>query len=410
MTKNEKFDVVIIGAGLAGLTAANALCKPGLSIALVAPKTDFADGRSTALLANTVDYLKELGIWENALPKAAPMSVMRLIDNTRRLLHAPETSFKSMEIGLDVFGYNILNSELSKALITSFDGLDNIQRIDDKITGIRESDDVEIELESGKNITCKLVVGADGRGSIVRQCAEGGKGIATRQWQYPQTAIVLNFKHTLPHGDASTEFHNISGPFTTVPLGNGLSSLVWVVKPEDASGILEMERSALEREIETRMHSILGKVKVVSEVQSFPLGGMSALKMAAGRVFLVGDAAHGFPPIGAQGYNLGIRDISQLAALLQRGLDDPVALANSYNAKRKNDVFTRTLSVDLFNRSLLSDFLPVQLLRSGGIRALSGIGPLRKMAMREGVSPGLGVREFGKALRGIAESIRPGAR
>lgn len=410
MAKNEKFNVAIIGAGLAGLTAANALCKLGLSIALVAPKADFADGRSTALLANSVDYLKELDVWDKALPKAAAMSTMRLIDNTKRLLHAPETSFKSMEIGLDVFGYNILNSELSKILIKSLGGLGNLQRINDKISNIRESDEVAIELESGKTITCDLVIGADGRGSVVRQCAQGGKGISTRQWQYPQTAIVLNFEHTLPHGDASTEFHNTSGPFTTVPLEKGASSLVWVVKPSDADGILKMDKATLEHECEVQMHSILGKVTVISDVQSFPLSCMTASKMAAGRVFLIGDAAHGFPPIGAQGYNLGIRDISQLATLLQRGLDDPIALANSYNAKRKNDVFTRTLSVDLFNRSLLSDFLPVQLLRTGGIRALSGIGPLRKIAMREGVSPGLGVRELGKTITDIAQSFNPNTR
>ncbi len=407
MAKTEDVDVIIVGGGLAGLTMANALAGSNLEIALIAPATQIPDGRSTALLAHSVDYLKTLGLWEKLQSKAASMSTMRLIDNTSRLLRAPETTFKSMDIALPTFGYNILNTDLLDVLSINADEMRNLQRIEDKVSNVVENDLARVTLQNGKELTAKLVIGADGRRSYMRQCAQGGKGIATRQWRYPQTAIVLNFEHTLPHEDASNEFHNSSGPFTTVPLYEGASSLVWVVRPEDETPIVQLPTRELEREIENQMHSILGKIKIISEIQSFPLGGMRTDKMAAGRIFLIGDAAHALPPIGAQGYNLGVRDIEVLAQLVSANVNDPSAIASRYNAKRRTDVDSRTLSVDLFNRSLLSAFVPIQMLRSGGIGALKTIAPLRNFAMREGVAPGLGFKEALTGLREFASSLRP---
>ncbi len=407
MNNPKRFDIVISGAGLIGLTTACALAKLGkntdLKIAVVSPAFNEPDGRTTALLHNSIEYLTRLGIWEKAEPKAAPMSVMRIIDNTKRLLHAPEVAFKSMEIGLDNFGYNILNTDLSAALVASLENYENCQRIEGKIaSAIDDNEGVAITLESGEQIFSRIAVGADGRNSTIRNCANSGQGIGIREWQYPQTAIVLNFSHTLPHHDTSTEFHNASGPFTVVPLEEKVSSLVWVVKPHIAEQIISQKPEIIDREIEDQMHSFLGETKVVSAIQAFPLSGMSADKMASGRLFLVGEAGHVFPPIGAQGYNLGIRDTEELATLVAGAISDHGnnfdGLADAYNTRRRRDVISRTLSVDLFNRSLLSGFLPVQAMRSGAIFALGELAPLRRLMMREGVSPGLGFRAIGDSL------------
>jgi|GEM_PF-114939 len=404
MNKADHFDIIIAGGGLAGLTMANALThsanadggKQPLSIALVSPQFAEPDGRTTALLAHSIDVLTKIEVWQHASPKAAKMSVMRLIDNTGRFWHAPETAFKSVEIGLDAFGYNILNKDLSAALAVNLDRSGNFTRINDSLSNaVNRNDRVVITLDSGRQLSGRLLIGADGRGSAVRQSANEGRGIEVRQWQYPQTAIVLNFTHTLPHHDTSTEFHNKTGPFTIVPLGENTSSLVWVTSPQHAKVIKSLEPDDLNRQIEDQMHSILGKTGLVSDVQSFDLSGMHARQMAQGRFLLVGEAGHVFPPIGAQGYNLGVRDVEALTDCIienRHNQKDPEMIADIYNTKRRNDIITRTVSVDLFNRSLLSGFIPAQAMRSASIMAIGQIDPLRKLMMREGVSPGLGIR------------------
>ncbi|WP_207211421.1 FAD-dependent monooxygenase, partial [Rhodoplanes serenus] len=127
---------------------------------------------------------------------------------------------------------------------------------------------------------------------------------------------VLNFGHELPHQDVSTEFHTEAGPFTQVPLPGNRSSLVWVQKPRDAEVTLKLAPNVLSRTIEDRLQSILGKVTAEGIPQSFPLSGMAARRFGKGRTMLVGEAAHAFPPIGAQGLNLSLRDVMTLVELV----------------------------------------------------------------------------------------------
>jgi 2-octaprenyl-6-methoxyphenol hydroxylase len=247
------------------------------------------------------------------------------------------------------------------------------------------------------------VIGADGRNSPVRESLE----IETRQWRYPQIALVGNFNHTLPHHDISTEFHTETGPFTLVPLGTNRSSLVCVVDPAQAERLKAMHKNDLNQLLEERMGSILGKVRLERALRGFPLSGMVAKRFGEGPVMLVGEAAHVFPPIGAQGLNLGLRDIREAIRLVGEGLAGRSALSslgNTYSRARTTDINTRTASVDLLNRSLLSNLLPVQLARSAGLYTLGSLSPLRRLIMREGVAPGLATRSLPLSL-----SERPGA-
>jgi 2-octaprenyl-6-methoxyphenol hydroxylase len=145
---------------------------------------------------------------------------------------------------------------------------------------------------------------------------------------------------------------------------------------------------------------MLGKVEIDGPVQSWPLSSVSAHQFGSGRVVLVGEAGHGFPPIGAQGLNLSLRDIIVLTDLLGPMSDTVIdaKIGARFDRKRKADVMSRSLSVDLLNRSLLSSFLPVQMLRSAGLHLLSGIAPLRNIVMREGVEPGRGIKAVPKML------------
>ena len=149
------------------------------------------------------------------------------------------------------------------------------------------------------------------------------------------------------------------------------------------------------------MQSLLGAVEVEDGVQAWPLSGMMAKQFGKGRVALVGEAGHVFPPIGAQGLNLSLRDIIALQDILApvSGGDIAVDAGDRFDRRRRVDVASRTASVDLLNRSLLSDFLPVQMMRAAGLHMLSALPPLRGLVMREGVEPGRGLRSIPEAIK-----------
>lgn len=382
------FDLLIAGAGLAGLTAAHMAARAGFTVALVAPRGPGADGRTTALLQGSVEILERAGLWPAVEPKAAALRVMRIIDDTDRLLRAPPVEFRAAEIDLAAFGYNVRNRDLVEHLAAAVSESDDAEWIDGTVETLAQDDGhVNVTMADGQTLSARIVIGADGRNSTVRHLA----GIRHRTWAYPQRALVLDFEHALPHEDVSTEFHTRSGPFTQVPLPGDASSLVWVETPHRADEISALAGDVLDRLVEDRMHSVLGRTKVTTAVQGFPLGGLRAEKMAAGRVFLIGDAAHAIPPIGAQGFNLGLRDVDTLMAVLGKtGLSRVDEAVREFNRRRAGDVASRAAAVDLLNRSLLSDFVPVQAMRSVGLFALSAMPPLRRALMREGVAPGTG--------------------
>jgi 2-octaprenyl-6-methoxyphenol hydroxylase len=383
-------EAAVVGAGPAGLTAAIALAEAGIETALIARKAP-ADHRTSALLAGSVAALDTLGVWSHCMAEAAPLRVMRIVDATARLIRAPEVRFAAAEIGLDAFGHNIENRHLVAALEARAATLDGLSRIEDDAAAVEtRGDGATVTLRNGDPVTARLVVGADGRRSICRAAA----GIESRGRSYPQTALTFNLAHTRPHHDTSTEFHTEAGPFTLVPLPGHRSSLVCVTGPHDAEQLQSLGDDALGAEIERRSHSLLGKVKVEPGRGVFPLAVETVRSFGAGRIALIGEAAHLVPPIGAQGLNLGLRDaatIGELAVAARRGGSDigDDTLLSHYDALRRADVQSRSLAVDLLNRTLLTDFLPVQSARGLGLYLLDRVGPLRRAAMREGVAPAM---------------------
>lgn len=389
------------GGGLAGYATAIAFASAGFGTVLVAPPAPREDHRSTALIGQSVAFLRRIGVFDRLAGVAAPLAEMRIIDDTNRLLRAPTLSCRASEVGLPAFGFNVLNADLMIALRS------RAEELADTLTLVRAGvltlavaqDAATLGLDDGRTVVADLVVGADGRRSPVREQA----GIGLRAWAYPQSAIVLNFSHGLEHGGISTEFHRRTGPFTQVPLpGPGSrSSLVWVEEPQTADMLVDLRPERLSEMIETRLHSILGAVRVQGPAQSFALTGATAARMTAQRVALVGEAAHVFPPIGAQGLNLGLRDAAAIVDAAAADRDDPggrTALAR-YETGRRADVLSRTVGVDLLNRSLLAAFLPAQVARAIGLSALASFPLLRRFAMREGLSPGAGVAGVPQAVR-----------
>ena len=397
----KSVEVAIVGGGPVGLTAAIALAGAGVETALVARPAGAPDNRTTALLASSVTALDTLGIWQHCRDDAAPLRVMRIIDDTGRLLRAPEVHFAASEIGLDAFGYNIENRFLLAALEARERALPSLTIIEDAAQAVAIEDTrVTITLEHGPPLAARLAIGADGRRSLCRQAA----GIATDGQSYRQTALTFNLGHQRPHQNSSTEFHTRHGPFTLVPLPGLRSSLVLVVDPAEAAHIGALAQSELAAEIERRSHSILGRIEPEPGRGAFPLAIETARRFAVARMALVGEAAHLMPPIGAQGLNLGLRDaatIGELVVTAHRDGGDVGAadLAVRYDGSRRADVTSRTLAVDLLNRSLLSDFLPMQGVRGFGLFLMQRIGPLRRAIMREGVAPAAAQPRL---MRGVA--------
>ncbi|MCM2293760.1 UbiH/UbiF family hydroxylase [Allorhizobium sp. BGMRC 0089] len=402
----DRSEIIIIGAGLAGSVAALALARRGRKVMLIAGDRKTDDRRTTALMDQSVRFLDRLGLWDGLKPKASALATMQIIDGTKRLLRAPPVAFRSSEIGLAAFGYNFTNADLLNAFSKAVDLEPNITVIHSNASAIVFSaNDVAVTLADDRQIEGELVVGADGRGSLTRQTA----GVSLKTWSYPQSALVLNFAHELPHDNVSTEFHTETGPFTQVPLSGKRSSLVWVVEPQEAKRLAELPLGALSQLIEERMQSLLGKVTVEPGVQYWPLSGMTATRYGKGRAVFIGEAAHAFPPIGAQGLNLSLRDIMTLEDLVGAEPDRPLGeeIGARFDRRRKVDVLSRTASVDLLNRSLLSAFLPVQMVRAAGLHVLSQFSPVRHFVMREGVAPGKGFGAFREMVKGKILSRQP---
>ncbi|MBL8577166.1 MAG: UbiH/UbiF family hydroxylase [Mesorhizobium sp.] len=390
--------VIVAGTGPAGLIAALALGTIGVPVTLVGPPASTSDGRTTALMTPALAFLDRLGVLGSLEPRAAPLKVMRIVDATRRLVRSPVVTFRAAEIGEERFGLNMPNRDLNAILEAAVSKHPAIEwrRSLVESWAIGENE-VTARLNDGSEVEAPLVVAADGRHSPARDAA----GIKTTGRSYPQAALVLNFSHARGHGFISTEFHTETGPFTQVPLPGNRSSLVWVLKPEKARELSEISDDALSALVEEKMQSLLGRVTIEPGRQVYPLGATLPARFARSRVALVGEAAHVFPPIGAQGLNLGIRDVRDLIDVIEKNTSDcgsKIAL-DDYDRRRRPDVLARSAAVNLLNVSLLSGMLPAQLARSLALGTVGGFAPLRALFMREGLQPGSGLARVFNDLR-----------
>jgi 2-octaprenyl-6-methoxyphenol hydroxylase len=385
------FDALVVGAGPAGLAAALGLRRAGLKAAAVGRLAPPAPGRTVALLGRTLDFLEDLGVLAAIEAAGAPMRTLRIVDDTGSLFAPRPVEFRAAELGRDVLGWNIENAILAAILA---EALGSEARFDAEVAAFDfRADAARLTLGDGRVLTAALVVGADGRGSPSRKAA----GLDMSARSLGQTALTLCLSHSRPHDDASTEFHTREGPFTLVPLppkpgAPNRSSLVWLMREASAERRKTLTDAELAAEARARAHAMLGEMEIEGGRGAFPMTIQRVARLTGPRLALIGDAAHAFPPIGAQGLNLGLRDVAAIVASAARaraeGADPGAepALAR-YAAARRPDIALRTLGVGALNASLLADFAPVDAARGFGLAALGAIRPLRQFAMREGLNP-----------------------
>jgi 2-octaprenyl-6-methoxyphenol hydroxylase len=378
-------EVVIVGGGLAGLAAAASLARTGAETLHLAPKAP-PDRRTSALMLPSVEHLQAAGLVTDPAAIGHKLTRIRIIDATDRLIRAPETLFDAAEFGLSAFGWNFANTRLNAAFEAARGSLPNLSTREASVAALhREAGGWRLTLSDGDELAAPLVVGADGKKSLVRAAA----GITARERAFTQSALVADLQLGRPIGGTSIEFHYPKGPFTLVPAGEDRANLVWI----DDHAVLMAARDSgpdgLRRACLEKSQRLFGDIALLTPGHILPLSTLSVDKAGRDGIALVGESAHAFPPIGAQGLNLGLRDVADLTAALKAadrarpGWAERVSA--DYADRRAADLARTGSMVDTLFRSLLSELLPAQALRASGLWALKLVPPLRRQAFRLGM-------------------------
>lgn len=391
---DEPVTCCVVGAGPVGLTAALCLAANGCPVVIVAPKParrDEPDTRTAALFRDNVALMRSLGAWAHMETHGAPLAGIRMVDVSGNLLKAPQLLFRAEEAGYPEFGYNVPNAEITAGLAIAAEASPLITWVDAVVADADiASDHVTLRTDGGRAIRAAVTIAADGRNSRLRELA----GLTTGAWDYDQVAITSRFRHSLPHEGISTELHYDAGPCTCVPLPGNESSLVWMERPAIARRLLADGAELFMAMLRERFSDLLGTITDVAAPGVLALKGVIADRFGGTRVLLAGETAHAFPPIGAQGLNLGIRDAAEAAGCVLDALaaeSDPGSetVMRTYHSRRWADIQARTAGVNALNASLTGGWPFLATARGLGLHVVSAVPALKRQLIRQGMS-GLG--------------------
>lgn len=390
----QEYDVLVSGGGIAGLVAAAAFGAAGHSVLCVDPAqpvteegAEGSDLRSTAFLNPSIPVLAAAGLWDRLSPFATPLQVMRIIDAGGALPEARLTrDFDAAEISDQPFGWNLPNWLLKREIAARLASLQNTRFQPGTGTAsllVRDSEAL-VTLTNGRQVRARLVIGADGRNSPVRQAL----GIGTRTIRYGQKALAFAVTHSRPHDNVSTEIHRSGGPFTLVPLpdrdGRHSSAVVWMERGTETARLRTLPREEFEVELNRRSAGVLGHLTQATRLTEWPIISQIADRFTGPRSALIAEAAHVVPPIGAQGLNMSLADLKALLDLSgdrpgeQSGLD-------SYERRRRPEALARLMGIDALNRASMISARPLRDLRAAALGSLYAAAPVRKLLMRAGL-------------------------
>ena len=403
----QRFDVVIGGAGFAGLALAIALRQglgPSFSVAVADPALGRAakDGRASAIVAAARRLFETIGVWQHV--DAQPILDMVVTDS--RLADVVRPVF--LTFGGDVepgepFAHMIENAPLLAALAEKARD-EGVTLKPVAVAGFEvEGEWVEVELADGDTLAARLLVAADGAHSAIRERA----GIASHGFSYAQSAIVATVAHERDHQGRAEEHFLPAGPFAILPLprdssGRHRSSIVWTKQAQEAARIVALPDAEFHAELERRFGLHLGEIAAVGPRRVHPLGLSVARTFIADRLALVGDAAHVIHPIAGQGLNMGLKDVAALAEVIvdaaRLGLDPgSLAVLERYQRWRRFDTIAMGIATDGLNRFFSNQSDALRLVRDVGLGIVDRLPALKHLFIRE--AAGL-VGEVPKLLRG----------
>lgn len=380
----QNADIIVVGGGLAGVAAAVSLARGGFSVLHLAPKAP-PDRRTSALMMPSVEFLLSTGLIPSAESAGHPLSAIRIIDATPRLLRAPETVFDARETGISAFGWNFANTVLLDNFEAAAPASGLVTRNEAVAAYRREAGLGIVTLSDGTELAAPLVVGADGKKSLIRTAAH----IPARERKFEESALVCDLDLARSIGGTSIEFHYPHGPFTLVPAGANRANLVWIDEDSVLRAAQASGPEALIAAFRQKSQNLFGEIALASPSFIFPLSVLSVSEAGRDGTVLVGESAHAFPPIGAQGLNLGLRDVADLVGVLaavdRTAPDWAEEASRAYAARRAADLARTGSMVDALFRSLLAEMLPSQALRAAGLWALKLMPPLRRQAFSLGM-------------------------
>lgn len=398
MIQSDRYDVVIAGAGMAGATFALAAAQGGLKVVLVDPQpfslqmAPTFDGRSTAIAFSTFRMLDALGVGEALRPHACRMDRILVTDGRRpgaasRAASPAFLRFDADEIGDrtngEPLGYLVENRRIRAALAEAVTAAGIEVRAPAAVAGVEAGPGFStVTLADGATLRAALVVGAEGRGSLVRKAA----GIDTLGWGYGQGGVVATVKLGRDHGNVAHEYFLPSGPFAILPLTEQRASLVWTETTRRAEALKTASDAAFHAHLMRRFGDFLDDVSVVGPRFVYPLSLQLAEQLTAPRTALIGDAAHAVHPVAGQGLNMGLKDAAALAEVLVEAmrLGEDIGsetVLDRYARWRRFDNTTLAAGFDAFVRLFSNDAPPVRLARDLGMAAVNRIGPLRRAFM-----------------------------
>lgn len=385
----RKFDVIIMGGGLVGLTLGIALSRHGVQCAVVDPAdpdivmAPQADGRVSAISSASWHLFEAIGVAPLLAGKGCPIDRIWVSDGLKpgALDFAP-----GGEDGAPM-GIMFENRETRLALHAAAQKADGLTRFqpDSAVDIERTQDGVTVRLASGEVLRAGLLVGAEGRGSPLREAAN----IPVARWQYDHVACVTAIDHEVPHANTAYEIFYPGGPFALLPMLPGTrSAVVWTVPTRNAKAMLALGERGWTQEAQKRIGSFLGDIRLAAPRSSYPLGFHHAARITDTRLALVGDAAHGIHPIAGQGVNLGFRDVAALTQVIVEGMRlglDPgnAQLLTRYQRWRSLDTLSVTVAMDGLVRLFDVPGKAASAVRRFGLAAVQKMGPLKDRFMAE---------------------------
>jgi 2-octaprenyl-6-methoxyphenol hydroxylase len=395
---------MIAGGGMVGASLALALDQAGVSVAMAdaaTPATTLAphfDGRAFAIAFASYRMFRALGLGPDLDPFAQRIEQIMVTDGRplngvrRGGASLFKLHFDSAEIdgagsdgqGGEALGYMLENRYIRLALDKAVRARPSIRSLaPNAVTAITpDTHGARVSLQDGQSLRARLLVGADGRNSFVRQTV----GIRTVGRAYPVTALVATVTHERPHGGVAHEFFLPAGPFAILPLVGNRANIVWAEPHAAAQVLLAMPEADFLAELRARFGDFLGTVRLEGPRFAYPLSLQLAERFVGTRVALCGDAAHGIHPIAGQGLNLGLQDVAALAEVIvdaiSLGLDPGDAtMLRRYQAWRRPPVMAMAAATDFFDRLFSNDSPSLRLARGLGMAAVDAIGPARRFFM-----------------------------